>query len=452
MNISIIGAGYVGLVTGVALADIGHNVICIGRDKEKIQNINNGKAPFYETGLDSLLKKHAESKKLQASAELDQSVRNTDITIIAVGTPTVDNKIDLSALEAVSRDIGKILKNKNSFHTVVVKSTVVPTTTEKIVKPLLEQHSEKQVGEFGLCMNPEFLREGSALEEALNPDRIVIGQHDKQSGNHFKKVYEKYSCPKLITNLRTAELIKYASNALFATMISYSNEIARIAEELENIDVQEVWKGVHLDNRLSPSINGEKVKPGFLSYILSGCGYGGSCFPKDTQALASFAKEIGIQAAVLDAVICVNKTQPERVVKLIMQAIGSLEGKKIAILGLTFKPDTDDIRESPSLTLINLLKIKNVSVRVHDPVAYTSHKETIDSSDLDFKSTIEETLQDADAAVIMTAWDDYKNLKPEIFKKHLKQPIVVDGRRIYDKNEFMDNGIKYMGVGFVENT
>lgn len=440
MKIAIVGAGYVGLVTGVSLASLGHKVLCIDTISEKVSTINDNKSPFYEKGLDSLLKKVLNNGLFKATENLKESIFTSDITIIAVGTPTINNRIDLTAIKKASEEIGKALKKTKKYHVVAVKSTVLPGVTEEIVKPILEKYSQKKVGEFGLCMNPEFLREGCALSDALNPDRIVIGQIDTKSGKEFAKIYEKIPTPKIFTNLYTAEMTKYAANALFATLISFSNEIARISETIGKIDVLEVWKGVHLDKRLTPKVGNTYLKPGVLSYIMSGCGFGGSCFPKDIKALAGFAKKLGVETKLIKSVIDINHTQPQRIVFHLKKALGeNLKGKRIAILGLAFKPDTDDTRESPALPIIKKLILEGAKVICHDPMAQRE--------DIPQASTIEEAIKGADAAILITAWEEYLKLSPQFFKQHMKQPIIIDGRRVYNKNSFLREGITYKGIG-----
>lgn len=445
MKISIVGAGYVGLVTGVSLASLGHKVTCIEMDKEKVSMINKGQSPIYEIGINRLLKKVIKQKLFQATEKLKDAVILSDITMIAVGTPTIDNKIDLSAIKKASEQVGRVLEKIKKYHVIAIKSTVLPGVTEDVIKPILEKYSKKRIGEFGLCMNPEFLREGSALEDALHPDRIVIGQIDIRSGKAFAKVYSKnrdsrFSCPIVFTNLWTAEMIKYAANGLLATLISYSNEIARIAEATGKVDIKDVWEGVHLDRRLSPFDGKKRIRPGILNYILSGCGYGGSCLPKDTKALASFAKELGVETSLIQSVIDINKTQPHRVILLLKKALGEhLKNKRIAVLGLSFKPDTDDTRESPALPIIEELISEGAQVISHDPMARRA--------DIPRASTVEDAIKNADAVIVVTSWDEYIKLTPEFFTKNMKQPIVIDGRRIYDKHLFQHAGIVYKGVG-----
>src|SRR3989344_3639296 len=268
MKVAIIGTGYVGLVTGISLGVLGHEVTCVDYDKDKISMINSAKSPFHEPNIDKYLKKVIKKKKLIASEDLDKAVFQADFIILAVGTPTVDEKIDLSFIKKASSQIGVAIKKSKKYQVVVVKSTVLPGVTSDIVGPILEKNSGKKLGsDFGLCMNPEFLREGSALEDALNPDRIIVGSFDDKSTKQLTKLYKDISCPKIFTDIRTAELTKYAANALFATLISYANEIARISENIPHVDVIDVWKGVHLDKRFSPPKGKKLIRPGFLSYI-----------------------------------------------------------------------------------------------------------------------------------------------------------------------------------------
>lgn len=447
MKIAVIGTGYVGLVTGVSMSQLGHSVICVGRDKDKIKKINEGSSPFYEPGLDKILNESISKKLFEATDNLKKAALDADVIIIAVGTPTIDNKIDLSAIQTVSRQIGEELGKSSKYQVVVVKSTVTPTTTDKIIKPLLEKYSGKLVGSFGLCMSPEFLREGNAVEDATNPDRIVIGQYDEKSGKKFAEIYTNVLCPKVFTNLATAEITKYAANALFATLISYSNEIARICEATDNVDAIDVWEGVHLDSRLSPKINKKIFTPGIVSYILSGCGYGGSCFPKDTRALAAYAKSIGVNTEIIKSVIDTNDTQPKRVIALLKKALGDLRNKRITVLGLTFKPNTDDLRESPSIPVIKWLIENEAVVVCHDPMVNNINMLGLRDIKITLAKSKEEALRNTEGVLIMTAWDEYKKLNPEFFKKLMKKAIVIDGRRIYKKTEFISAGINYQGIG-----
>jgi UDPglucose 6-dehydrogenase/GDP-mannose 6-dehydrogenase len=292
--------------------------------------------------------------------------------------------------------------------------------------------------------SPTFLREGQAVEDALEPDRVVIGSYDEKSAKAFLSIYKQVKTPKIVTNLRTAEMTKYASNALFATLISYSNEIARICEGVGDIDAHEVWAGVHLDKRLSPIVAKKRIKPGVINFILSGCGYGGSCFPKDTKALASFAQHIGVDANIIKNVIEVNRTQPARMIGLLKKTLGKLKNKKIAVLGLSFKPDTDDLRESPAISVIEMLLEEGAVISAHDP---TVKKDNDKFKNIFIANSINEALNHADAVLVMTAWDEYKKIQPKIFKKKMNNPIIIDGRRIFSKKDFLAEGIVYKGIG-----
>lgn len=441
MKVTIIGTGYVGLVTGVSLASLGHSVVCIGRNREKIHKINQGKAPFYEPGLDDLLKKVVKQKLLSASDNLSKAVEASQVTIVAVGTPTVNNSIDLTAIKEVSSQIGVALKQSKNYHVIVVKSTVTPKTTQNVVKPLLEKYTGKQIGKsFGLCMSPEFLREGNALDDALHPDRIIIGQFDTRSGFEFSKLYKEVKAPILFTNLATAEMIKYANNALFATLISYSNEIARICEAIKGVDVIDIWEGVHLDKRLSSQTS---------HYIYSGAGFGGSCLPKDTKALLAFSKSLNVDTELLKSVININSKQSRKVINLLKEAIGTLIGKHVTVLGLSFKPNSDDLRESASLSIIKILIESGAEVTGHDPfISKNSNREELKKFSIAIVSTIEEALKDADAVVLATAWGEYKKITPDVLKKNMKRPILIDGRRIFSKEQFIKEGIIYKGIGY----
>jgi UDPglucose 6-dehydrogenase/GDP-mannose 6-dehydrogenase len=347
MNISIIGTGYVGLVTGVCLADRGHQVFCVDIDPSKVDNIDKAIPPIHEKGLEEVLKRTV-NKTLSATCDLEYAVMNTDVTFIAVGTPYHGDEIDLGFIREASRQIGCVLREKASYHLVVVKSTVVPGTTDDVVLPVIEAACGKRAGKgFGLGMNPEFLREGEAIQDFMNPDRIVMGGIDERSLEMLRRVYDVFeNVEKIETNNKTAEMIKYTSNALLATMISFSNEIANLSTAVGDVDVVEVMKAVHLDKRLSPVLpDGSRIKPSFTTYLEAGCGFGGSCFPKDVKALIAHGRKHGRPMAILEAVIRTNENQPREILSLLRKHFSSLRNVEIAILGLAFKPGTDDIRE-----------------------------------------------------------------------------------------------------------
>lgn len=453
MKISIIGTGYVGLVTGVCLASKGHEVICVDKQADIVNKINSRQATIYEPGLEELLMKVVADGTLKAVSDLRYAVLNSEVSIVAVGTPFGEGKINLSHIENAVREIGDTLKEKDSYHVVCIKSTVVPTTTDTVVKSILEEVSGKKAGEFGLAMNPEFLREGKAVEDFMNPDRIVIGAYDKKSFRRIRNIYRDcFKAPIIRVNLRTAEMIKYTSNSLLATLISYSNEIASICEETGQIDVREVLEAVTLDKRFNPRVGKHLTNPEMIKYLRAGCGFGGSCFPKDVKALVSFADNLGYLPIMLQSTILINENQAVRLVKRLEANIGGLENKKIAVLGLAFKPDTDDVRESPALILIRELLRLEAKVFAVDPIAVDNAKKalTVDNTRLSFENDYKSALEDADGAVLVTSWPEFTSIPAGEFVQLMKKPVLLDGRRVYDKQAFEKAGIKYIGVGLTD--
>ncbi len=423
MRISIIGTGYVGTVSAACFAELGHDVVCIDVDKNKIDKINMGIPPIYEEGLDQLLKKHA-GKKLKASSDYNV-IKNTDVSFICVGTPSDERgNIDLSMVKSASISIGKVLKNKKDYHVVVVKSTVIPETTEKVVLKLIEQHSGKSLGDFGIAMNPEFLREGKAVYDFMHPDKIVIGAIDKRSGDIVASLYNGIDCEITRTDLRTAEMIKYANNAMLATRISFANEIGNICKKL-GINAYEVMNAIGKDYRIGPH------------FLNSGAGFGGSCFPKDVKALIGKAEELGYDPILLKSVIAVNDSQPLRMVKLLKDKLGSLEGKKIAVLGLAFKNNTDDIRESRAIPVIKQLLSNNAIVSAYDPVANQNMKSVF--PDIQYHESAVDALKDADACMVMTEWDEFRKLDEEF--EVMKRMLVIDGRHVISSRR-----VEYVGL------
>ncbi len=450
MKISIIGTGYVGLVTGVCLASKGHDVICVDQKQEVIDKINNLITPIYESGLEELMIKVIKTGKLVATTDLKSSVMNSEISIIAVGTPFGNDKIDLRHIEKSAWEIGSILMDKEHYHVVCVKSTVIPTTTDTLVKNVLESASGKKAGDFGLTMNPEFLREGKAVEDFMYPDRIVIGAYDNRSFETMKHVYEGFfDAPIINVNLRTAEMIKYTANALLATLISFANEIGSICEKTKDIDVKEVMESVTLDKRFNPRINNQLVNPEMINYLKAGCGFGGSCFPKDVKALISYSKWAGYVPQIIDATIRVNKEQPLKMINRLEEILRTLKGKKVAILGLAFKPDTDDVRESPSIAIINSLLEKGALVYGIDPIANQNMQKIIpeDRKSVWYSTDYKEALKDADAAILVTSWAEFIDIPTQDFSQLMKTLVVVDGRRVLNKKGLEDVGVMYIGVG-----
>ncbi len=421
-----------GLVTGATLADLGNQVVCLDILEEKITMLNSGKSPIYEPGLDELLKKGLKNKNLSGSTEIEQNIRNSDITFICVGTPSDKNgNIDLSYIKSASSAIGRSLRDKNEKHTVIVKSTVVPLTTEEVVMPNILKKSGWKRENLGIGMNPEFLREGSAINDAQNPDRIVIGFADEIARKTLNELYGPYKCTKLECSPRTAELIKYASNSFLATKISFVNEIANMSN-IWGIDFQEVAEGMGLDSRISSE------------FLRAGAGFGGSCFPKDVKALAAAAKNSKVESLMLKATLEVNDIQPKIIVKMAEDRLGVIKGKKIAILGLAFKPDTDDVRESRSEIVIRELMERGANVVAHDPEGMLNFKEIID---VKMNPTPELATEKADCVIIMTEWDIYKNLDLESLLERMNGNVLIDGRRAINAKKADEVGFDYKTIG-----
>ena len=443
-HISIVGMGYVGLCTAVGFASKGARIVAVDKDQQKVDSINKGIAPFHEPQLEEALRKATKQGKIKSTVDLEKAVLETDVTFVTVGTPSKpDGSIDLKQVQEAATEIGKALNKKEEYHRVVIKSTVLPGTTENLVKPILEKQTNKRCGsDFGLCMNPEFLREGSAIYDTLHPDRIIIGEWDKKSGDTLERLYslfyEQQKIPLIRTNLPTAELIKYANNAFLATKISYINTIANICEKIPETDVAKVAEGIGLDNRISPR------------FLRAGLGYGGSCFPKDLKALIALAKQQKADATMLEAVQKVNNNQAKHAVELVKKEVGVLKNKKIAILGLSFKPDTNDMREAKSIQIINMLLDEGANVSAYDPVAVPNAK-AIFKKRISYATSALNCLKDANCAIIVTEWDEFKDLKPEDFTTSMKQPIVVDGRKIYNPETFTKK-LEYKAIGLGQKT
>jgi len=437
MNISIIGTGYVGLVTGACLASMGMNVLCCDADEGKIEYLKKGILPIFEPCLDSLVNNCAKIvKRLDFTSDMEATVNHADIIFITVNTPTLDDDTcDLSHVFEVARGIARYM---NCYKIIVDKSTVPVGTGQKVKKEILRALNEqnRQLG-FDVVSNPEFLKEGSAVYDFINPERIVIGAENESAVEKIKKVYEDqvlYNIPVLVTSIETAEMIKYASNAFLASKISFINEIANICE-LCGADISQVARGMGLDSRI-----GSK----FLS---PGPGFGGSCFPKDVRALAGISKEYGYTPGLLCSVLDVNNHQKEHMVEKIENALGSLEGRKIAILGLAFKPETDDIRESPSLTIISSLLNKKAAVRVYDPQAMQNMKKEYPEWDLKYSKDAYSACAHSDCIVLVTEWKEFCSLDFKKLKSIVGKPIFLDLRNVYEPDLVKSFGFRYEGVG-----
>ena len=444
MKVSVVGTGYVGLVTGVCFAEKGHQVTCVDVDQAKVDSINNGLPPIYERGLQDLLRKHV-GHRLQATTDLSNAVRQTDLSLIAVGTPFDGREIDLTYIKAVSKEIGQALQNKSGYHVVVVKSTVVPGTTDDVVRPILEEASGKKAGvDFGVGMNPEFLTEGEAVSDFLFPDRIVLGGADKATIDQQARLYEGFPGVELLrVNNKTAEMIKYASNALLATLISFSNEIGNLCAAIKNADVLDVMRGVHLSRYLTVEMpDGRKVQPPIVSFLAAGCGFGGSCFPKDVKALAAHGDKYQTPMRVLDAVLKVNERQPAKVIQLLKKHFASLKGVRISVLGLAFRPDTSDMRESPAIPIVRSLLQEGASIKGYDPVAMTEARKLFSVQEIQLCGSLAEAVSNADAVVLVTRWDEFRKI-PELLASQDSPPLFVDGRRLLDKSKIA----RYEGIG-----
>lgn len=444
MKLSVIGTGYVGLVSGVCLAERGHEVVCVDSDPKKVELINKGIPPIYERDLEPLLRKHI-GAGLKATTDLRRAVLESDLSLIAVGTPFSGSEIDLRFIREVARQIGEALREKIGYHVVVVKSTVVPGTTDGTVLPILEQASGKKAGkDFGVGMNPEFLTEGEAVSDFMHPDRIVLGGIDGRTISRLEDLYAGFDkVEKLHTNSKTAEMIKYASNSLLATAISFANEIANLGSALGGIDVVDVLRGVHLSNYLTITLpDGSRKRPGIVSFLGAGCGFGGSCLPKDVKALVAHGRKAGVPMNLLDAVIQINDQQPKKIIALLKKHHPTLSGVRVAILGLSFRPDTNDMRESPAVPILRALAAEGASLKAYDPAAREEAREIFRGDSVHVCENLGDALSDAQAVVLVTRWEEFRGL-PELLQARVPQPLFIDGRRMLEKKSFA----RYEGIG-----
>jgi len=433
MNVVMIGSGYVGLVSGACFSEFGNNVTCIDIDKTKINALNKGNIPIYEPGLDELVEKNREQGFLSFTSEYSNIIGDADLIFIAVGTPARhgDGHADLTYVYQAAKDIAPYL----SGYTVIVDKSTVPVGTARKVKSIIA--GTNPGADFDVASNPEFLREGAALSDFMRPDRVVIGIENERAGNLLKQLYRPLNLietPILLTTLETAELIKYASNAFLATKISFINEISALCEAA-GADVHAVSKGMGLDGRI-----GRK-------FLHPGPGFGGSCFPKDTRALVRIAHEHGVTSRIVESVIEVNEAQKARMITKIRAALGGSEsGKKLAILGLTFKPETDDMREAPALTILPALFENGAHIRAHDPQGIDEAKSLLPDS-IEYFDDIYDTINGVDAIVLMTEWNVYRSLDLMHIRKIMNGNIFVDLRNVYDKLQMQQAGFEYYSVG-----
>jgi len=443
MRLAVVGTGYVGLVSGVCLAARGHDVTCVDINPSIVERLNRAEPTIYEKGLPELLHEVHEAGRFRATTDLVSALDGSDLVLISVGTPSEAGKIDLAYVLATARQIGAYIADHDRHISVVVKSTVVPGTTDTAVREAIEQASGKRLGAFGLGMNPEFLREGEAIEDFAMPDRIVLGHEDEKTLERLEELYAPWDVDKVRVNTRTAELIKYANNALLATQISAINEIANLSAALGGIDILDVAKGVHLDKRWAPLTEAGRISPAILTYLVPGCGFGGSCFPKDVQALRTQGVELGLPMNMLNAVLDVNDVQPLQVTDIIERAAGPIAGKSVLVLGLAFKPGTDDVRESASLKIVRSLLDKGARVSAHDPIA-VDHFARAFGDDIDqvtFVDDWEGIAREAAIVIVATAWPDYQPLA----QLGLDDTIVFDARRAFRPDQF--DLARYMTIG-----
>lgn len=444
MKVSIAGTGYVGLVSGACLAARGHEVVCIDVDPQKVARINQGTSPIHENGLDELLRANL-GQRLSATTDLRQAVLGSELTLIAVGTPFNGREIDLTYIREVARQVGAALRDKPGYHVVVVKSTVVPGTTDGVVRPILEEASGRKAGrDFGVGMNPEFLTEGEAVGDFMEPDRIVLGGIDAPSIAAQERLYAGFGgVPVIRCNNATAEMIKYASNSLLATMISFSNEIAGLCTALGGVDIVDVMRGVHASRYLTvTTADGAQHRPGIVSFLEAGCGFGGSCLPKDVSALAAQGARAGQPMPLLESVLAVNRGQPARMLALLRRHYPELRDRQVAVLGLSFRPDTNDMRESPAIPIVRELIAAGARVRGYDPVATEEARKVFSGEPIEFAASLGAAVRGADAVLLVTRWKEFDAL-PDLLATARPQPLVVDGRRVLDKQRFA----RYEGIG-----
>jgi UDPglucose 6-dehydrogenase len=430
-KIAIVGTGYVGLVTGVALSDIGHDVTCVDIDETKVAKMNQGLSPIYEPGLAELMTKNIERGNLHFTTDHSIAFHDADAIYIAVGTPErADGSANLDFVQQVARDIAAHVTDKGA---VVVTKSTVPVGTNKLVKHWITEALDRDL-QIDVVSNPEFLREGSAVHDTYNGDRIVIGSESEEAANLIEEINKPFGVPVFRTDIESAEMIKYASNAFLAAKISFINEIGTICGKL-GANIEDVAKGMGMDKRI-----GDK-------FLNAGIGYGGSCFPKDTKALVQIAGGVNHTFDLLESVINVNNKQQQIPVDIAQMVLrGGLEGKKVAMLGLAFKPNTDDMRESASIVLAQKLTDLGANISAFDPIAMDNAKRLLPET-VHYATSTKEALQDADVAIIVTEWDEFKDLPLTVFEQQMKQPIVIDGRNCYPLSYVETANIDYYSIG-----
>jgi len=428
VKLAVVGTGYVGLVSGVCFSELGNDVICVDKISSKISMLNGGEVPIYEPGLKKLIAHNKEDGRLTFTTDLTEAVRNSDIVVIAVGTPSMSNgQANLSYIMEAAKEIGQAL---NGFKIIVTKSTVPVGTNEKI-RDIIAEHS---MYPFEIASVPEFLREGTAIEDTLHPDRIIIGAATEMVKETLIELHSPLTNNIMITDIRSAEMIKYASNAFLATKISFINEIANICEKV-GADVTQVARGMGYDKRIGPS------------FLKAGIGYGGSCFPKDTQALVQIAGQMDYDFKLLKSVIEVNHDQRFNIIRKLEAILKELSGRTIAVWGLAFKPETDDIRDAPALEIISSLLSKGARVKAYDPIASKNFSNVLQHECLEYCSNVREAAENADALCILTEWNEFREISPDLIQSWLKLPNLIDGRNLYSEEELKGTQLIYYSVG-----
>jgi UDPglucose 6-dehydrogenase len=429
MDICVVGTGYVGLVTGAVFADLGNEVVCVDNLPDKIAALEAGRMPIYEPGLEEMVTRNVADRRLSFTMDLTAAVRRSEIVFITVGTPALDDgQTDLTAVEAVARGIAEAMER----YTVIVNKSTVPVGTGEFVREVIERHQRRPV-RFDVVSNPEFLREGSAIEDTLRPDRIVIGAPTQQVAMALLELYAPLERPMIITDVPSAEMIKYASNAFLATKISFMNAIANICE-LARADVTQVMKGVGLDSRIGPA------------FLQAGLGYGGSCFPKDADSLVQTAARLGYDFALLRTVIDVNRDRAAHFVAMIADAMAPLAKRVIAVLGLAFKPNTDDMREARSVEIITRLVEAGATVRAYDPVAMVNARKILPTV-VEYADSPYAAAEGADAVALLTEWNEFKFLDLERLRGAMRRPVVFDGRNLWEPERMRRLKFEYHSVG-----
>ena len=429
MNICVVGTGYVGLVTGAVFADLGNDVVCVDNVAEKIDSLRGGRVPIYEPGLEEMVARNTADGRLTFTTDLAAAVRRSVIVFITVGTPSKkDGETDLGAVEEVAREIGQAMER----YTVIVNKSTVPVGTGEFVRDVIERHQSQAVP-FDVVSNPEFLREGSAIEDTLRPDRIVIGAPNQQVAMTLLELYAPLERPMIITDVPSAEMIKYASNAFLATKISFANAIANICE-LAGADVTQVVKGMGLDARIGPS------------FLQAGLGYGGSCFPKDTDSLIHTADDLGYDFGLLRSVVEVNRERTSQLMAKIEKTLAPLDDKVLAVLGLAFKPNTDDMREAKSIEVVCRLVALGVDVRAYDPVAMANARRMLPVS-VTYCESAYLAAEGADAVVLLTEWNEFKLLNLERLRAAMRRPLIFDGRNLWEPERMRRLGFEYQSIG-----